>query len=208
MPEYREAFAHFNAASAIAGERADTVLTVAGLQQIFAQLGPEENITQEEVEHMVAEVDLDDTGTVDFPKFMKLMQSKGQKPTESVTEEDGTMRAVFAEVCGGGEEQVREAWLEDPPFSRACVHSLSDLCCSLIPCVIVAVWRGAAARADGEAGREDVGPGVRAAGAGGGGAVGGAGGAGAGAGAGAGMLLLPRLVLLLTPTPPPVGTPT
>ena len=77
----------------------------------------------QEVEALIREVDTDDTGTVDFPKFLKIM-SRTSQSTDSLTDQDETMGEAFQFFCDVN------AHPEDEPqdsFTEAELERIMDL---------------------------------------------------------------------------------
>lgn len=104
--EYKEAFTIFNSHNP-----RETDLTVEDLSKVFQMLGPEKEVTEQEILSLIAEVDDDDTGKMDFPKFLKMM-GRSFEDTESLTDQDTTMRNAFMEFSKGNDSFNSEDLLE------------------------------------------------------------------------------------------------
>merc|ERR1719498_2048925 len=94
VEEFKEAFALFD-------KDGDGTITADELGVVMRSLG--RNPTREELEAMIAEVDEDGSGEIEFPEFIKLMASKLQD-TDSIEE----MREAF-NVFDRDKEMIQEA---------------------------------------------------------------------------------------------------
>ena len=65
------------------------------------QFAPDAEIDLKEIEKVISEVDTDDTGTVDFPKFLRIMERTNKK-TESLTDQVDVMQDAFGHFTAQG----------------------------------------------------------------------------------------------------------
>lgn len=77
ITELKEAFSVFDKDS-------DGRITVEDLGQVFSHIG--QNISQEKLEAILAEADLDANGCIDFPEFLTLVATKQNDPEEKELE--------------------------------------------------------------------------------------------------------------------------
>ena len=63
----------------------------------------------QEVEALIREVDTDDTGTIDFPKFLKIM-GRTSAPTDSLTDQEDVMGDAFQFFCDVGGDVSTQAF--------------------------------------------------------------------------------------------------
>ena len=68
--------------------------------------------TAQEVEALIREVDTDDTGTIDFPKFLTVM-GRTSAPTDSLTDQDDVMTDAFQFFCDVGGDEGKPSFGED-----------------------------------------------------------------------------------------------
>ena len=89
MREYKEAFGYINSINS-----RDTELSVDEIHDVMLRFNPDMEIDAKEVAALILEVDTDDTGNLDFPKFLKVM-ARTAVQTDSLTDQEDVMMGAF-----------------------------------------------------------------------------------------------------------------
>ena len=114
--EFKEAFGFFNAQNPRANE-----LSAHEIFDVMTRFEPHKDLDIKEIEALIREVDTDDTGTIDFPKFLKIM-GRTSAATESLTDQEDVMFAAFQFFCDIGHGEVG-----NPTFTEHELAQIMDL---------------------------------------------------------------------------------
>ena len=97
--EFKEAFGFFNAQNPRENE-----LSAGEVLDAMTRFEPHKDLDIKEIEALIREVDTDDTGTIDFPKFLKIM-GRTSVATESLTDQEDVMFAASSSSVTSGTER-------------------------------------------------------------------------------------------------------
>ena len=114
--EFKEAFGFFNAQNTRENE-----LSAGEVLDAMTRFEPHKDLDIKEIEALIREVDTDDTGTIDFPKFLKIM-GRTSVATESLTDQEDVMFAAFQFFC-----DIRHGEEGNPSFTEHELAQIMDL---------------------------------------------------------------------------------